>query len=258
MQRLGWRVCAALVGVGVGLGLGMVACYELPPHPVFGYEVDDISCTDYVDNDHDGLVDCADPDCLILANLCGEDVPLNPVEEPEDTLQKCTDKIDNDQDGQFDCGDPECREIPETCCLREFDDATCSDKIDNDGNGFADCDDFGCSRGKFVSVCTEDSNASCDDELDNDDDGKIDCDDEDCETTNVCVSQGPPPDPGARRTCRRDSGRCRRRSSEAIGVRRRSSGWDCASRRATSRRRLPRWTASRPATRTRGRTAPRR
>ena len=43
---------------------------------------------------------------------------------PEDTLLKCTDKIDNDNDGQFDCGDPQCRDIEETCCLREFDNAT--------------------------------------------------------------------------------------------------------------------------------------
>ena len=59
------------------------ACYEIPGHPVYGYEKDDISCSDYVDNDGDGLIDCYDPDCLILSHLCGEDVPEHPADEPE-------------------------------------------------------------------------------------------------------------------------------------------------------------------------------
>lgn len=49
-------------------------------------------CTDGIDNDSDGYVDCEDPDCADDTNC------------PE----ICTDGIDNDADGYVDCDDQEC------------------------------------------------------------------------------------------------------------------------------------------------------
>ncbi|MCZ6792660.1 MAG: hypothetical protein O7J95_03495 [Planctomycetota bacterium] len=53
----------------------------------------EMDCADGVDNDMDGLIDCADPDCAMAAN-CRE--------------TNCTDMIDNDMDGQTDCDDTDC------------------------------------------------------------------------------------------------------------------------------------------------------
>jgi len=54
------------------------------------------SCTDGVDNDDDGLVDCADPDCA-----------CDPACAPP-TETSCSDGVDNDCDGLVDCDDPDC------------------------------------------------------------------------------------------------------------------------------------------------------
>jgi hypothetical protein len=59
------------------------------------------SCTDGMDNDSDGLVDCADPECA------GNSACLTPVEN-------CTDGIDNDGDMKVDCADPDC--APDPAC----------------------------------------------------------------------------------------------------------------------------------------------
>ena len=46
----------------------LVACsYEMPSQPVLGYEFNDAACSDTVDNDQDGLIDCEDPDCLLAS-----------------------------------------------------------------------------------------------------------------------------------------------------------------------------------------------
>lgn len=50
-------------------------------------------CSDLIDNDGDGLIDCEDPDCA-LSSEC--------------TAENCTDEIDNDGDGLIDCEDSEC------------------------------------------------------------------------------------------------------------------------------------------------------
>jgi hypothetical protein len=46
-------------------------------------------CTDGLDNDDDGDVDCADDDC-------------------ECSDETCSDSVDNDDDGDIDCNDPDC------------------------------------------------------------------------------------------------------------------------------------------------------
>jgi len=56
-------------------------------------------CQDFLDNDGDGLEDCADPDCDGIAPC--QDVETN-----------CTDGIDNDGDGATDCVDGSCASDP--------------------------------------------------------------------------------------------------------------------------------------------------
>lgn len=54
-------------------------------------------CTDGLDNDSDGLTDCADPDCVGVST-CG----------PEGRDVTCSDGYDNDGDGDIDCLDAGC------------------------------------------------------------------------------------------------------------------------------------------------------
>jgi hypothetical protein len=80
-------------------------------------------CDDGVDNDGDGLIDEADPDCGIEG---GHVVGPN-----------CGDGIDNDDDGATDSADPGCNEAGEEAC---------SDGIDNDGDGAVDSEDLSCTE----------------------------------------------------------------------------------------------------------------
>ena len=162
MSQVSRRLSGVALPLLAAWGLA-AACYEVPPLPVFGYENDDLSCSDDLDNDADCLFDCEDPDCLTQSSVCGEIVPEfaeEVIESPvqcfldEDTgrrqcfvdLGLCRDRVDNDLNGQFDCGDRKCQGIREVCCSRENTNETCSDGIDNDGNSYTDCGDFSCSR----------------------------------------------------------------------------------------------------------------
>jgi len=101
---------------------------------------DDLACTgpvpevcdDLTDNDFDGLVDCADSDCASAANC----------QQPP--AEVCTDGIDNDGDGAIDCADSDCDGIDGCGAEGKF--QTCSDGFDNDGDGAIDCADSGCAK----------------------------------------------------------------------------------------------------------------
>ena len=54
-------------------------------------------CTDGLDNDSDGAIDCADSDCDSIG-VCG----------PEGKFDSCSDGYDNDGDGDIDCLDAGC------------------------------------------------------------------------------------------------------------------------------------------------------
>ncbi len=209
------RLALLLVGAA---GLGQLAAcdFQRPTSAVLGYEFDEQSCTDGIDNDQDGFVDCNDPDCVLYSPVCGERVPLVPPRkyttlQEESTLWLCSDHVDNDVDGQFDCGDHACQGIAEACCQREFlpaclgtyaatydcngksctcMDVGCMDGIDNDKNGFTDCSDYACRKNVFVSVCVEEDDKACGDGKDNDGDGFTDCSDNDCATMGPCVETG--------------------------------------------------------------------
>ena len=74
-------------------------------------------CGDGLDNDGDGTIDCADPDCA-TARPClagggrgagGGPPPDSPGTE---TGRECGDGLDNDGDGTIDCADPDCAMAP--------------------------------------------------------------------------------------------------------------------------------------------------
>jgi hypothetical protein len=63
-------------------------------------------CEDAIDNDGDGLIDCADTDCAGSAACKGQEV--------------CGDCIDNDGDGLVDYEDPDCCADPKTLEMRRM------------------------------------------------------------------------------------------------------------------------------------------
>lgn len=89
-------------------------------------------CFDGIDNDQDGLTDCADPSCI-------EEISC-------EIGENCSNGVDDDFDGAADCsdapeccGDPACLSNP-ICAVEAF----CFDGFDNDGDGETDCDDTDC------------------------------------------------------------------------------------------------------------------
>ena len=122
------------------------------------------NCVNGLDDDGNGLIDCADPFCFGLPD-CGP------------AAERCTDLVDNDLDGLVDCLDPDCAG-DRSCLLVEI----CDDGFDNNRDGFVDCSDPTCS-GTAACVGTE----ICNDLLDNDRDGLTDCADRDCALQPGCV-----------------------------------------------------------------------
>lgn len=94
-------------------------------------------CTDGVDEDGDGAVDCDDSDCDASC--------------PEDA---CGDGVDDDTDGFTDCDDVDC--VVSAICLEETD---CNDGLDDDGDGFTDCDDPSCADDAtcIATACYDDA-----------------------------------------------------------------------------------------------------
>ena len=99
--------------------------YVPPPGGGGGTE---ISCSDGLDNDGDGLVDCADPDCA-----------SNPACQTSPEI--CTNGQDDDGDGLVDCSDPDCASDPACQVPTEI----CDNGQDDDGDGAVDCADSDCS-----------------------------------------------------------------------------------------------------------------
>jgi subtilisin-like proprotein convertase family protein len=124
------------------------------------------TCVDGSDNDGDGALDCADPDCAGVVQCTPENA--------------CNDGVDNDLDGKTDCGDPDCAAA--VICQPE---SSCTDGIDNNMNGLTDCSDPGCG-----ATCAAESD--CGDGTDNDGDGQVDCADVGCATTIACLEPCPP------------------------------------------------------------------
>lgn len=100
--------------------------------PMYDRELVPEVCTDAIDNDGDGAIDCADTDCAAQCVVTTETA--------------CSDGLDDDGDGLKDCADPDCLGIG--ICMPENVTASCSDGVDNDGDGLVDCADPGCAKNR--------------------------------------------------------------------------------------------------------------
>jgi hypothetical protein len=122
-------------------------------------------CTNGVDDDGDGRVDCADPDCA-----------SDPACQIPDEV--CGNGLDDDQDGAADCDDPDCAADP--AC--QIPDEVCGNGLDDDQDGAADCDDQDCAAEPACQIPDE----VCGNGLDDDQDGAADCADPDCSVDPAC------------------------------------------------------------------------
>lgn len=158
-----WRFCAVLLlaaGCAAPAGHSDAAALDAadagPTAPPFlgpsGAECDDALCSDGVDNDGNGLADCADA-------WCRDSVAVSVCQSLENSDSSCSDGLDsvesppdfsesNTADGVIDCADPDCGKNPYvTVCpaLRwEATDDQCSNGNDDDDDGLADCEDPDC------------------------------------------------------------------------------------------------------------------
>lgn len=130
-----------------------------------------------IDENCNGLIDCADPQCASDAGCSCE------VNETS-----CTDANDNDCDGYLDCHDPDCGSDP-ACdvpppppgCTREFPffvEVACGDGRDNDCDTFIDCADSDCHSPGSCGCASQET--ACHDGNDEDCDHSTDCADTQC------------------------------------------------------------------------------
>lgn len=156
-------------------------------------------CQNGVDDDGDGLIDCADGMDCGADPFCVMCVPRAPVENAG--VGTCTNGVDEDCDGDFDCMDPDCAGSLECgVCMptgRESGAIACRDGIDNDCDMRTDCADLDCS-GMAGCACIptspENNPFFCRDGVDNDCDGQTDCLDAQCAALPFCVMCMPTPE----------------------------------------------------------------
>ncbi len=140
------------------------------------------TCDNSADDDGDGLIDCADPDC---------NGQLGPnIEICQTTEITCDDGFDNDADGLTDCADPNCDGVPGPgpFLLCEAAESTCDDTYDNDSDGQVDCDDPDCAGlpGPGGANCDAPSVEDCTTPEDDDGDTFVNCMDLDCAADAAC------------------------------------------------------------------------
>ncbi|HEY3449108.1 MAG TPA: hypothetical protein VGK67_22290 [Myxococcales bacterium] len=153
-------------------------------------ENDDSLCSNGIDDNGNGFIDCADFSCCkTIADgglairppgltVCNEVTCFGPGKQPENTAATCSDGIDNDGNRYTDCADKSCCTVGNdggfgpgvvnceavTCfgSGKEVDSTAninvrCSDGIDNNANGYTDCLDFDCCKNGVpapgVTVC---------------------------------------------------------------------------------------------------------
>ena len=170
-----------------------------------GYLVDVVdlanACGNGKDDDGDGLIDAADPECAAGLLWEGGDVPAcyqvpqceNGLDDDGDgeidhctgrwegPVPACANGLDDDGDGRIDRADPDCdNEADNSENGREV--STCADGLDNNGVDGADRADPRCHGAV----------ERCDDGEDNDGDGKVDTADEDCRQKDRAIELGLP------------------------------------------------------------------
>ena len=170
-------------------------------------------CTDGMDNDHNGLIDCNEYQCMLRAEetLTGAEAQYMFDCPAENTPELCKDGQDNDHNGKTDCADPNCKSY--SVCksgARSIhynpadisSEKLCADGVDNNLNGLIDCDDPECEETSFCAVrepeiakrpagfdqlsaeeravILKKERDLCTDGIDNDKNGKKDCEVEAC------------------------------------------------------------------------------
>ncbi len=123
-------------------------------------------CTNNVDDDGDGAIDCADSDCT--GNAACQTLP-----------EQCANGADDDGDGLADCADPDCS--ADAACQPGVE--QCGNGVDDDGDGAIDCADSDCTTNPACQPGVE----QCGNGVDDDGDGAIDCADADCAASPACA-----------------------------------------------------------------------
>ncbi len=148
-------------------------------------------CNDGIDNDLNGVADCADSACKASPS-CNE-APGNTDAWGQPL---CMDGLDDNGNGAVDCADPacksasQCQEIPTNTDF--YGNALCVDGIDDDGDGAIDCVDIGCTGYASCTLigeaaCGAGADACCSDGVDNDGILGQDCSDPNCSVAPICL-----------------------------------------------------------------------
>ncbi len=99
-------------------------------------------CDNGIDDNGNGLTDCADPECYYHVACIGT------------TPENCTNGIDDNGNGLTDCADPEC--FSHSACTGTTPE-NCTNGIDDSGNGLTDCADPECfSHAACQNTCDAD------------------------------------------------------------------------------------------------------
>ena len=154
-------------------------------------------CDSGIDEDGDGLVDCADPDCAAFLG-CQPEICDNGRDDNGDGLVDCADPQcasflgcqpeicdngrDDNGDGLVDCADPQCLWHP-SC--QQVAAEVCDNGVDDSGNGLVDCDDPQCAAS---AACGGPGHEICDNGVDDNGDGLVDCADPQCRFFPACRS----------------------------------------------------------------------
>lgn len=177
-SSLGWN------GFSDGTGLGYFDFQYLTMNTANEGTITPTStiCADGIDNDLNGVVDCADSSCSANA-ACTAETPAN---------GNCFDGTDNDTNGIKDCAETACRTaFPVQCAETTSNGTICANAVDDDGDGLGDCADPGCvgypgcPAGESSCVngmgVPQGSAVCCHDGGDNDANGQSDCSDASCQ-----------------------------------------------------------------------------
>jgi hypothetical protein len=169
----------------------------------------ELACDNGLDDDGDGLKDCADTDCSHQA--CGTGCTCDGGTSHESA---CGDGVDNDGDALKDCADTDCSSqscgTGCTCQGGVRTEAACGDRVDNDGDGSFDCGDSECdgkqcnaTAGGCLCAGGVAKETLCNDRVDNDARDGADCADQaDCPQGIACTrTNGTPGMCQSNKTC---------------------------------------------------------
>ena len=175
--------------------------YDVASHTTVA---DDRACFDGVDNDMNGLVDCADPLCTGVISPDDPSKICRGLEfDVTNKYQYCANTFDDNGDGKMDCQDTSCFQVFGNCgpcpAREDINYAACTDGKDNNLDTKTDCKDPTCYLGtngykRFGTLgsasfpfssptycaATEGTDATCHDGFDNDANGLTDCADPNC------------------------------------------------------------------------------